>query len=135
MSIFRKSNDKRHKTGSFGEEAAALFLQKKGYKIIETNYHNSRGRQLGEIDIIATDKKTLVFAEVKTRTISKNTNAFPAEANITRDKLHKLNKIAQAYLKYKNLWDSPFRFDAISVYVDKDSREIAKICHICDIFF
>ena len=135
MGILYKSKDKRHQTGFSGEESARLFLKKKGYKIVETNYRNSLGSQLGEIDIIAKDGDYLVFVEVKTRTVSKNKHAFPAEANITRDKLHKLNKIAQSYLKSKNLWQVPYRFDAVSVYVDRDSQKITEISHICSIFF
>ncbi|HBR79435.1 MAG TPA: YraN family protein, partial [Candidatus Moranbacteria bacterium] len=39
--------------GSIGEEIAGEYLRKKGYKIIEFNYQNKKGRRLGEIDIIA----------------------------------------------------------------------------------
>ena len=49
--------------GDRGEILAVEFLKKKGYKVVETNYTN----KLGEIDIIALDKKTLVFVEVKCR--------------------------------------------------------------------
>ena len=52
-------------TGKQGEILAKDFLEKQGYKILETN---KRFSKLCEIDIIALDKKTLVFAEVKTRT-------------------------------------------------------------------
>ena len=47
-----------------GEDLAAEFLIKKGYKILERNFEASQG----EIDIIAKDNKELVFVEVKTRT-------------------------------------------------------------------
>ena len=50
--------------GKLGEDLAALFLKKYGYKIIERNFR-IRG---GEIDIIAVDDDTLVYVEVKTRT-------------------------------------------------------------------
>ena len=50
--------------GKKGEELAVDYLIKKGYKILETNKHFSR---FCEIDIIALDKDTLVFCEVKTR--------------------------------------------------------------------
>ena len=47
--------------GSGGEAAAAGFLEKKGLKIIEKNFRT----RTGEVDIIAVDGETLVFAEVK----------------------------------------------------------------------
>ena len=48
--------------GRAGEEAAAIFLENKGMRIINRNYRH-RG---GEVDIIALDQETLVFIEVKT---------------------------------------------------------------------
>ena len=50
--------------GQNGEDIAEKFLIKQGYKILERNRHFSR---YCEIDIIAQDKDTLVFVEVKTR--------------------------------------------------------------------
>lgn len=50
--------------GKLGEDLAAGFLKNQGYKIIERNFR-IRG---GEIDIVAIDKNTLVYIEVKTRT-------------------------------------------------------------------
>ncbi|MBR4723303.1 MAG: YraN family protein, partial [Clostridia bacterium] len=49
--------------GDFGESAACRFLEERGIKVLKRNYHE-RG---GEIDVIAKDGKTIVFAEVKTR--------------------------------------------------------------------
>ncbi|MGD9279831.1 MAG: YraN family protein, partial [Desulfobacterales bacterium] len=53
----------KQKFGEQGEALAARRLKKAGYKIIETNYRT----RLGEIDIIAKDKDTIVFVEVKSR--------------------------------------------------------------------
>ena len=50
------------KSGLAGEAAAAEFLEGKGMRILERNFRYRRG----EVDIIALDKETLVFAEVKT---------------------------------------------------------------------
>ena len=49
--------------GREGEQIAAEFLQKQGYKIIAGNFHTP----YGEIDIIARDARQLVFVEIKTR--------------------------------------------------------------------
>lgn len=120
--------------GKLGEQMASDFLQEKGYEIIEINFKNPLGRQLGEIDIIAREKKTreLIFVEVKTRDFQKYQDTLPEE-NITFSKLKRISKIAEFYLK-KNQWkDSAFRFDAISVWVD-EKRKIARFRHLKNIY-
>src|SRR5207244_11028423 len=51
--------------GARGEKLACAFLRRKGYTIL---YRNFRARHGGEIDIVCSDRDTLVFVEVKTRT-------------------------------------------------------------------
>ena len=50
------------KKGLTGESAAALLLEKKGMQVVKRNFRS----RTGEVDIIALDGETLVFAEVKT---------------------------------------------------------------------
>ncbi len=114
--------------GDLGEKLAARYLQDKNYKIIEKNFQNNIGRRLGEIDIIAKDGEELVFVEVKTREFQKYADTLPEE-NITQTKLLRLAKIANAYLNLHRLDDAPYRFDALSVWIDKDNKK-AKIKHI-----
>jgi len=116
--------------GSMGERAAARFLQDNGYDIIGMNFKNKLGRTIGEIDIIAKELKSreLVFVEVKTREYQKYKDTLPEE-NITPAKLRKLSKIASAWLNYKNLAGASYRFDAISVWLDRTTKQ-AKIKHI-----
>ncbi len=116
--------------GNLGEDAATKFLQNNGYKILDRNFQNNLGRRLGEIDIIAKELKNgeIVFVEVKTREYEKYKNTLPEE-NITHAKLKKLNKIASVYLRIKNLNNEPYRFDAISVWINTQTNE-AKIKHI-----
>lgn len=120
----------RKNTGNLGEKIAANFLKKKGWKIIELNYRNNFGRQIGEIDIIAKDyaNKEIVFVEVKTRDNLKYSHTIPEE-NITPKKLRKLEKIANSYLQKNNLLMDNYRFDAISVWLDKTQNK-ARIKHI-----
>ena len=47
--------------GRDGEESAAIYLEEKGMKILERNFRSRRG----EVDIVALDGETIVFAEVK----------------------------------------------------------------------
>ena len=98
-------------TGKKGEDLAKDYLIKKGYKILETNRHFSK---FCEIDIIALDKNTLVFCEVKTR--KTNICGSPFEA-ITKSKYQNIKKGIFFYLqenpKYKT-----FRIDAISILLE-----------------
>ena len=95
-------------TGKKGEDLAKDYLVKLGYKIIETNKHFSR---FCEVDIIALDKDTLVFAEVKTR----NSTACgePLEA-ITQNKYNNIKKGLFLYLNENPVYKK-YRIDAISI--------------------
>ncbi|MCD6193390.1 MAG: YraN family protein [Candidatus Aminicenantes bacterium 4484_214] len=95
-------------TGKQGEHLAVEYLKKKKYQIIERNYKFGRG----EIDIIAQDKDTLVFIEVKTR----KTTAFGfPEESVTPRKQSQIRKIAQGFLSQKKLPLKSIRFDVIAV--------------------
>jgi len=119
-------------TGKIGEQAAANFLKSKGYAILEMNFQNTWGRRKGEIDIIAKKDGELVFVEVKTREFWKYKDTLPEE-NITRSKLSKLARIADEYLLRNNLRGANYRFDAVSVWLDYNSK-MAKIKHIENIY-
>jgi putative endonuclease len=131
--FFQKNKDNNLSTGAYGEKLAANYLQKNGYEIIETNFKNPYGRRLGEIDIIAKKENILIFVEVKTRRLEGGNSSLPEE-NITTSKIYKLNKAGQFYIKLNNLWDFPYRFDAISVWLDANNKT-AKIKHIDNIFY
>ena len=103
--------------GNKGEEAAVNFLKGKGYKILARNYRTT----LGEIDIIAKDKDTLCFIEVKTRRSDRA--GLPAEA-VSALKQKQISKAALSFLKGKNLLDTKARFDVISVIYAQDSPSI-----------
>ncbi|MCL5970279.1 MAG: YraN family protein [Patescibacteria group bacterium] len=115
--------------GKIGEEKAAKFLEKKGYKIIERNFK----KRYGEIDIIAIDSSDknsiLVFIEVKTRTSSEF--GFPLES-ITPWKLKSVIRSAEYYrLTHKNLPEG-LRIDAVSVKLGRDG-DIESLEHIKNI--
>ncbi len=112
--------------GDFGENEACKFLESNGIKVLKRNYHE-RG---GEIDIIAKDGETIVFAEVKTR-ISKDYGT-PAEF-VDYKKREKIVKTAIAYLGTD---DINMRFDVIEVmYKPKgDALLVTEINHIKEAF-
>ncbi|MBI5286598.1 MAG: ribonuclease HII [Deltaproteobacteria bacterium] len=93
--------------GKKGEEDAIAFLKGKGYKILERNFRCP----LGEIDIIALDKGTLVFVEVKTRRT--NTFGLPQEA-VGERKQGQLSKVASYFINKKKI-NMPTRFDVVAV--------------------
>lgn len=109
--------------GKNGEEIAKKYLEKQGYKILELNKRFSR---YCEIDIIALDKNTLVFCEVKTRMT--NICGSPFEA-ITKTKYENIKKGIYYYIqenpKYKN-----FRIDAIAIVFKPE----LKIEHLKNIY-
>jgi putative endonuclease len=99
------------KLGDKGEGLACNFLKKKGYRVILRNFKTS----LGEIDIIAKDKDTLVFIEVKTRESLQYGQPFES---VTRIKRKKIANVATLYLK--KLKEIPAcRFDIVSIYHKK----------------
>lgn len=109
--------NQRQQFGRKSESLAAKFLKKQGYKIIEQNYRT----KLGEIDIIAKDKDTLVFVEVKAR--SSNHIAYPKWA-ITPAKQRKISMVALYYLKITKQNNVKARFDVVAISYPKDNPNI-----------
>jgi putative endonuclease len=110
--------------GIEGEAIAERYLTTKGYSILALNYRFEKS----EIDIIAKQKDSIVFVEVKAR--STNRFGFPEEA-ISEKKKEKLMEGAEAYLLENNL-QCPIRFDVIAVTKSGDSFVVE---HIEDAFF
>ena len=95
------------------ESTAAEFLQKNGYRIIARNYRS----RFGEIDIIASQRRTICFVEVKARSSARF--GLPEEA-ITDIKKRHIAKTALTYLKDKKLNSRKARFDVLSItYLNK----------------
>lgn len=129
--LLKKSNQRG--IGGAGENEAVYFLQKQGYVIIELNWYNKKGKRLGEIDIIAKENNTIVFVEVKSRTLSEIRDILPEE-QVTHAKLKKIQKVSESYIKEKELWNSERRLDIVSVIFIKNSKKI-EIKHIKNAFY
>ena len=108
--MMKKSEITTTELGRFGEKAAADYLKKKGYRILEKNFRAGKN----EIDIIASRKKEIVFVEVKTRIGDKF--GTPREA-VTKTKQQRYYKIAECYW-LKTGEEPNARFDVIEVYED-----------------
>lgn len=107
----------RQKFGEKSESIAASYLKKKGYKIIEKNYRT----KLGEIDIIAKDKDTMVFIEVKARRSGQFGNPKWA---VTLNKQRKISMVALQYLKTNGQSNVKARFDVVSIISSHDNPNI-----------
>lgn len=96
--------------GDFGETAVAEYLCRQGWQILARQV-----RYVGaELDIVAKERDTIVFVEVKTR--RNLTHGLPSQA-VNFRKQRQIAKAAQSYLDRHNLWDKPCRFDVAEVYV------------------
>lgn len=105
--------------GARGEEVAARFLQRNGYRILERNWTCFAG----EADIIAIDGDTLTFIEVKTRRGTRK--GFPAEA-VVAAKREKYERIALAYVSDHDLGEVVVRFDVVSIVVLPGQRAFVR---------
>ena len=109
--------NQKQKIGEKGETIAERYLKKKGYKILERNYRT----KLGEIDIIAKDKKTIVFVEVKTRRSWQFGNPKGA---VTPAKQRKISMVALQYLKTIDRRNTRARFDVVAITATRDTPQI-----------
>jgi putative endonuclease len=112
-------------TGKIGEEAARRYLERLGYRIIETNYRD----KLGETDIIGFDGSVLVFVEVKTRRSTRY--GTPGEA-VNGAKQKRLTKVSQSYLVRNRVLHRQVRFDVVEVVIQ--GGEVLQIRLIKDAF-
>lgn len=111
-------------TGKGGEELARQYLTKHGYRIVESNFRS----RFGEIDIIATKDKKLVFVEVKLKI---GEQFGDPEEMINRAKIIKIRKIAEIYLQNNAKVANDFpnlQIDAVCIVLNTD-QSIKRITH------
>lgn len=107
--------------GGIGEETARKYLVEKGYKILTLNYR----LRMGEIDIIARDRDTIVFVEVK----AARGSGFGDPLNwVPHWKQKRIINVSRMYLARHGLNRSPVRFDVIALSPEKG------VCHVEDAF-
>ncbi|HEX9880739.1 MAG TPA: YraN family protein [Candidatus Binatia bacterium] len=94
--------------GNEGEGIAERYLEEQGFRLLERNYRCP----LGELDLIAVDRKVLVFVEVRTRT--HDSAGSPLES-VDRRKQKQIIKTALYFLSQKRLHDRDARFDVIGI--------------------
>lgn len=94
--------------GAWGEALAAEFLRKKRFSIVASGYRC----RFGEIDLIAVNKRYIVFVEVKLR---KNADFAQAREFVDLRKQSRIRKTAMMYLAQYPSELQP-RFDVIEIY-------------------
>lgn len=111
--------------GAAGERAAAKFLRRAGYRIIDKNFRTA----IGEIDVIALDAETIVFVEVKTL---RSDDAGDPEGKVDHRKREKLVRVARDWLTRHHYPDRAYRFDAVSVVMPAEGEP--QFRHIVEAF-
>jgi putative endonuclease len=109
--------NRQQQFGKKSERLAAEYLKLKGYHILETNYRST----VGEIDIIAREKGTLVFVEVKARSSHRFGNPKVA---VTLRKQRKISMAALDYLKRCGQTGASARFDVVAIDTAKGKTDI-----------
>jgi putative endonuclease len=114
--------ERRQRLGRHAEELVATRLAGSGWELVE---RNARTRY-GELDLVALDRRALVFVEVKA---GREGSAFGPERpvlSVTPDKQRRIRRLAAAYMRERR--DIPryaeIRFDAIGVTYDRAGRVV-----------
>lgn len=130
--------DPRRDLGARGERLAADHLEALGLEVIDRNFRT----RLGEIDLVARDRRFLVFCEVKTRLLRGGARGRPV-GRAPRDPLGPLSAVgprkrrqvrtmARAWLTAAAR-DGPappeIRFDAIGIWLD-DRGRLVELEHV-----
>ncbi|MEW5785849.1 MAG: YraN family protein [Bacillota bacterium] len=118
----------RQRIGQSGEKAALEYLNSRGFRIIQLNYRCP----LGEVDIVARERETIVFVEVRTRT---GGAMGRASESITRNKEKKLKRTALYYLQKEHGREMPCRIDCVAIEMDPENLTVLNIEHFRGILF
>ena len=110
-------------TGAWGEALAAAYLKKKKYQLLACGYRC----RFGEIDLIVSNKKYLVFVEVKLR---RSADFAQAREFVDFYKQNRLRTTAEMYLSQYPTKLQP-RFDVIEIYAPEGTLTLnPKITHL-----
>ncbi len=119
--------DRRNGIGAWGEDRAAKYLKKQGYRILERNF----SCRFGEIDLIAANRSYLVFVEVKLR---KSDHVARAAEFVDFRKQNRIRTTAELWLSQHETELQP-RFDVVEVYAPQGEQTgNPTIIHLEDAF-
>ncbi len=101
---------RRLELGESGEAIAARALRRAGYRILAERY----ACPVGEVDLVARDRDTLVFVEVKTRS---SADRYPPGEAVHWRKQRQVARVAEYYLAATGAGEVPCRFDVVTITV------------------
>jgi putative endonuclease len=122
--------DPRNARGAAGEQAAAEMLSALGFEILERNFRT----RFGELDIVASDRDTLVFCEVRSR-VGRDGLGWALQS-IGPGKRLQLRKMAREWFRLTTAATPrtrATRFDAVAVALSPAGR-VLSIEHVRDAF-
>ncbi len=127
--VMKRFTSPAQKTGLQGEDVAALYLEKKGYRIIERNF----GCKIGELDLVVEKGDSWYGVEVKSVATRGGHEPYPVWQNLTAVKRVKLRKTLQVYAHKARLDISRAGILGVMVYLRMDTRrarvEIFELLH------
>lgn len=106
--------------GRRGENLAARYLRRAGYRILDRNVRLGRY----EVDIIVQKGDTIAFVEVKTR---KSDDMVSPEANVTQKKQRHLRRAAEIFMAREKDAATNYRFDVVSVVIPREGKPEIRI--------
>jgi len=116
----------RERAARCGERIAEAFCGLRGWEILDRNVREGRG----EIDLVAMDRETLVFVEVKFRSGGDRAAALLA---VNPKKREDVAKAAALYQSRRGLVGRPVRFDVIGITWGTDGTEL-RVEHVPNAF-
>jgi putative endonuclease len=114
----------RQHLGRTGERLAAEHFDRLGYRVLAQNHHT----RWGELDLVLSDGRTLVFCEVKTRSLGSGGEPFD---KLDLTKQAQVRRMAAAWLTEvtDRPWHDDLRFDAVGVLLDREGG-LVRLDHI-----
>lgn len=120
--VSRMSPDSRLGLGRYGEQVAMGYLCRQGYQIKDKNWRC----YLGEIDVVAVDRGTLVFVEVRAR----QGDAYGSpEESVVPAKQTRLVHLAETYLQGHPWPGGSWRIDVVAIEFSKEGK-VKRLNHI-----
>jgi len=103
--------------GRRGEDLAHRYLERHGFTVVARNHRPASG--IGEIDLVAWDRDTLAFVEVKCR--ASDEHGAP-DRNVDAAKQRALVSAARHYARQAGVPWERVRFDVLSVVLTRPPR-------------
>jgi putative endonuclease len=113
--------------GKIGEDLATEHLIRQGYKVLHRNYSTS----LGEIDLVAYKNREYIFLEVKTRSSLSFGEPYLA---VSERKKQKYRHLAMIYIQRECGQEPAYRFDIISVLINRQNGQLVQLDHFDNAF-